>query len=66
MLKNDRWITDQADAGMLEPFQNGLVRHLDPEQRQSPVLSFGCSSYGYDLRTGLCRCSGSKWRTNPF
>jgi dCTP deaminase len=50
MLKNDRWITDQADAGMLEPFQNGLVRHLDPEQRQSPVLSFGCSSYGYDLR----------------
>ncbi len=50
MLKNDRWITDQADAGMLEPFQNGLVRHLDPDQRQSPVLSFGCSSYGYDLR----------------
>ena len=50
MLKNDRWITDQAGAGMLEPFQNGLVRHLDPDQRKSPVLSFGCSSYGYDLR----------------
>ena len=50
MLKNDRWITEQAAAGMLEPFQKGLIRHLDPEQKQAPVLSFGCSSYGYDLR----------------
>ena len=50
MLKNDRWITEQAQKGMLEPFQTGLVRHLDPEQRMRPVLSFGCSSYGYDLR----------------
>ena len=50
MLKNDRWITEQAACGMLEPFQGGLVRHLDPDHRQHPVLSFGCSSYGYDLR----------------
>ena len=50
MLKNDRWITEQAAQGMLEPFQKGLVRHLDPEQQARPVLSFGCSSYGYDLR----------------
>ena len=50
MLKNDRWITEQAAQGMLEPFQKGLVRHLDPELRTRPVLSFGCSSYGYDLR----------------
>ena len=50
MLKNDRWITDQAKAGMLEPFQKGLVRHLDPQGEKHPVLSFGCSSYGYDLR----------------
>ena len=34
MLKNDRWITDQADAGMLEPFQNGLVRHSGPGSTQ--------------------------------
>ena len=40
MLKNDRWITEQAQKGMLEPFQAGLVRHLDPEQRLRPVLSF--------------------------
>jgi dCTP deaminase len=50
MLKNDRWIKAQAAEGMLEPFQPQLVRHLDPDQGTSPVLSFGCSSYGYDLR----------------
>ncbi|MEB3303448.1 MAG: dCTP deaminase, partial [Cyanobacteriota bacterium] len=50
MLKNDRWIKDQAANGMISPFQSSLVRHLDPEARSGPVLSFGCSSYGYDLR----------------
>ena len=50
MLKNDRWINEQAAAGMLEPFQPKLVRHLDPDNGAQPVLSFGCSSYGYDLR----------------
>ena len=42
MLKNDRWITEQAAAGMLEPFQASLVRHLDPANRAQPVLSYGC------------------------
>lgn len=50
MLKNDRWIKEQAASGMIEPFQPTLVRHLDPEARSGAVLSFGCSSYGYDLR----------------
>ena len=50
MLKNDHWINEQAAGGMLEPFQPTLVRHLDPEARTGPVLSFGCSSYGYYLR----------------
>ena len=50
MLKNDRWIIEQAANGMIAPFQPNLVRHLDPERRLSPVLSYGCSSYGYDLR----------------
>ena len=50
MLKNDRWINEQAADGLLVPFQANLVRHLDPEARTGPVLSFGCSSYGYDLR----------------
>ncbi|GCE64589.1 dCTP deaminase [cyanobiont of Ornithocercus magnificus] len=50
MLKNDHWIREQGAVGMIEPFQDCLIRHLNPEQRQHPVLSFGCSSYGYDLR----------------
>ena len=50
MLKNDLWISHQASLGMLEPFQEKLIRHLEPELKKSPVLSFGCSSYGYDLR----------------
>ena len=50
MLKNDRWIKEQASQGMLEPFQENLVRHLNPSKKENPVLSFGCSSYGYDLR----------------
>jgi dCTP deaminase len=50
MLKNDRWIKEQAAQGMIAPFQSSLVRHTDPEARMGPVLSFGCSSYGYDLR----------------
>ena len=26
------------------------MRHLDPNQEKHAVLSYGCSSYGYDLR----------------
>ncbi|OOV34543.1 dCTP deaminase, partial [Candidatus Synechococcus spongiarum] len=50
MLKNDSWIRDQARLGMINPFQPRLVRHLDGMGQRQPVLSFGCSSFGYDLR----------------
>ena len=50
MLKNDLWINQKANEGMISPFQSNLVRHLDPNRKQKPVLSYGCSSYGYDLR----------------
>ncbi len=50
MLKNDIWINKQAKEGMLSPFQPKLVRHLDPHNKKEAVLSYGCSSYGYDLR----------------
>jgi len=58
MLKNDRWIREQAAAGMIAPFEPRLVRKvklLDPDplaigHRRRPVLSYGTSSYGYDLR----------------
>jgi dCTP deaminase len=50
MLKNDLWIRQQASDGMITPFESSLVRYLTPEVPADPVLSFGCSSYGYDLR----------------
>jgi dCTP deaminase len=49
-LKNDRWIRAQAEAGMIYPFEPSLIRQRDPFEDALPVLSYGCSSYGYDLR----------------
>lgn len=46
MIKNDRWIREQGQQGMIEPFTPELVRRIDDRK----VLSYGCSSYGYDLR----------------
>ena len=42
MLKNDRWIREQAAKGMIEPFVE--------EQISKGVISYGLSSYGYDIR----------------
>jgi dCTP deaminase len=46
MLKNDRWITEQANLGMIQPFESRLIRRVEDVK----VLSFGLSSYGYDIR----------------
>lgn len=51
MLKSDRWIREQAAAGMITPFEGSLVRQLVFDHEPPlPVLSYGTSSYGYDLR----------------
>ncbi len=43
MIKSDRWIKQMAlDKGMIEPFEERQVRQ--------GVISYGLSSYGYDLR----------------
>ncbi|NCO67700.1 MAG: dCTP deaminase [Nitrospirae bacterium CG_4_10_14_0_8_um_filter_41_23] len=42
MLKNDRWIKEMAEKGMIEPFNK--------EQVKEGVISYGVSSYGYDMR----------------
>jgi len=42
MLKNDRWIREMAKKGMIESFSDKQVR--------GGVISFGLSSYGYDMR----------------
>ncbi len=42
-IKNDAWIRRMAqERGMIEPFVNGQVRE--------GVISYGLSSYGYDIR----------------
>ena len=42
-IKSDRWIRTMAEQhGMIEPFQ--------PSQIRSGVISYGVSSYGYDMR----------------
>lgn len=42
MVKNDRWIREMAQKGMIEPFSENL--------KKKGVISFGVSSYGYDVR----------------
>ncbi|HZG38143.1 MAG TPA: dCTP deaminase [Nodosilinea sp.] len=52
MIKNDAWIAKMADEGMIDPFQPSLVRQLDQAENSlgQPVISYGLSSYGYDIR----------------
>ena len=46
-VKSDRWIRRMAaEHKMIEPFEQGQVRTVDG----SRVISFGTSSYGYDVR----------------
>ncbi|KAF3883708.1 MULTISPECIES: dCTP deaminase [Nostocales] len=45
MIKNDKWIIEQAEKGMIVPFEKSLIRQLENRK----VISFGLSSYGYDL-----------------
>jgi dCTP deaminase len=53
-LKNDRWIKEQAALGMIAPFAPNQVRKVVSEDLEENsirnVLSFGCGSYGYDMR----------------
>ena len=43
MVKSDRWIRRMAkEKGMIEPFEDKLIKQ--------GVISYGLSSYGYDLR----------------
>lgn len=47
MIKSDKWIRRMAEQqGMIEPFESGQVRQVDGQR----VISFGTSSYGYDMR----------------
>ena len=46
-IKSDRWIREMAQQhGMIEPFVDTQIREND----QGRIVSFGTSSYGYDIR----------------
>ena len=47
MIKSDRWIRRTAlEHGLITPFEPQMVREVDGRK----VVSFGTSSYGYDVR----------------
>lgn len=51
-VKSDRWIVEQSESKeMIRPFAREQVKRIEPASgvlRQ--VISFGVSSYGYDMR----------------
>ena len=50
MIKNDTWINTMAASGMITPFEPALVRKIERDTVTRPVISYGMSSYGYDIR----------------
>ena len=49
MIKSDRWIIRMGqEKKMIEPFEAKQVKGVDGK----PVISYGVSSYGYDIRVG--------------
>lgn len=46
MIKNDIWIKEMSEKGMISPFEPSLIRKKD----STPIISYGTSSFGYDLR----------------
>ncbi len=46
-LKSDKWIKKMAkEKGMIEPFSEKLIKEANGDR----IVSYGLSSYGYDLR----------------
>ena len=46
-IKSDKWIRRMAQShGMIEPFEPNQIKSND----KGPVVSYGTSSYGYDIR----------------
>lgn len=51
MIKNDKWIVEQARGGMIVPFEEKSVRRAILGANEAiPTISWGLSSYGYDIR----------------
>lgn len=46
MYKNDIWIREMGEKGMISPFEPELIREVDDVR----IISYGVSSSGYDIR----------------
>nr|WP_199303340.1 dCTP deaminase [Oscillatoria sp. FACHB-1406] len=46
VIQNDTWIAKMAAKGMIAPFEPKLIRRVE----NLPVISYGLSSFGYDIR----------------
>lgn len=53
-VKSDRWIIEQSEQGnLIDPFARDQVKKVEQAPGQfKNVLSYGVSSYGYDMRIG--------------
>lgn len=60
MIRNDRWIREQAALGMIAPFEPQQVRELQGHR----CLSYGTSSYGYDIRLSPAQFLIPSWVDN--
>jgi dCTP deaminase len=53
MILNDKRIAKLASDGMIDPFVPSLIRQVEPDGPglgTRKVISYGASSYGYDIR----------------
>ena len=50
-IKSDKWIIEQATKhGMISPFEPEQVRYARGSDNQQKIVSYGTSSFGYDVR----------------
>jgi dCTP deaminase len=51
VIKSDRWIIRMAkETGMIDPFEPRQIKEIRTPSGMKPVISYGVSSYGYDIR----------------
>lgn len=51
MIKSDRWIIRMGrEQRMIEPFEPKQIKVVETPAGPKPVISYGVSSYGYDIR----------------
>ena len=50
-IKSDKWIRHMAQTtSMIEPFEPGQIRQREVGGFSQKIISYGTSSYGYDIR----------------